>query len=116
MDNPIMESLEDKLKKESLTPLELRDGMTECFVITNRQFMQKRMGSQPSLDKIDATTKELVDLIYSELGVTPGVPTRQDLQQAWARLDTQLGFEAAPELLAQHRQIIQKLFDLADVK
>ena len=115
MEDLTKQSLMKKLKRKSLSLPLLREGITECFILTNRQFFGRRMGATRPQAEIDATTKALVQQVYAEVGASAAQPTLGSLCQAWHTLDRQLGFEAEPELLAHHHQIIGQLFELAEM-
>ncbi len=111
--NAIEKSLEMKLKLEKISLAQLQDGITECFVITNRNFLQQRMGKTTPTDEIDATTRELVAQVFAENNVTPSYASAQDMRKACQVLDGQLGFEANPSLSEHHQEIIDFLFEKA---
>jgi hypothetical protein len=113
MDDPIKQSLQEKLNQRSLSSPQVQEGITECFVLTNRQFLRHRMGDKRPIDEIDRVTRDLVNQVFAEVGALDAHPTLGTLRQAWHALDKQLGFEADPKLLEHHRQLIQRLFDLA---
>lgn len=111
--DPVEQGLKDKLAQELLSPLEVQEGLTACFVLTNRRFMERRVGEERPLVEIDAVTRDLVNQVYDEVGINPGRPTLTELRKAWRILDGQLGFEADRALFTHHHQLIQRLFDLA---
>jgi len=110
--DPIEQSLHHKLTQKSLSPSEVREGLTACFVITNRRFLQRRMGDERPPAELDAITRTLVDQVLAEAGVSDANPTLSDLRQVYHTLEAQFSFEAESALLAHHRQIIQRLFEL----
>lgn len=111
--DPVLQSLEAKLKLDTIVLPQLQEGITECFVITNRNFLKHRMGEAMSINEIDATTRELAAQVFAENNVTPSYATIQDMRKACQVLDAQLGFEAKPGLLEHHQDIISHLFELA---
>jgi hypothetical protein len=112
--DPLQKDLQDKLSQDSLTLPEVQDGITTCFVLTNRQFLRNRMGDARPNAAIDAVTRDIVDEVYAEIGLTPDHLFIGGLHQAWHTLDKQLGFEADPDLLAHHGEVIEGLLDRAE--
>jgi hypothetical protein len=53
--DPVKKSLQSKLELNSISLPQLQEGITECFVLTNRNFLKHRMGEETSIDKIDRT-------------------------------------------------------------
>ena len=111
--DPVKESLQSKMKLSSISLLQLQDGITECFVLTNRNFLQRRMGEETSTSDIDATTRELAAQVFAENNISASYSSIPDLRKACQVLDKQLGFESNPELSEHHQKIIERLFDLA---
>ncbi len=107
----IEQNLRAVLDKDPLTPRDVKIGLNACFLLTNRRFLRRRMGDDRPTVEIDAMTEALVSKVLQEIGVSDLHPTIAELRQAWIVLDEQLGFEADPELLAHHHQVIQRLFD-----
>ncbi len=112
--DPLKQELLDKLAQTSLSPPQVRDGITTCFILTNRRFLHRRMGKDHPTAEIDAATKQLVHQVFAETGISATQTTLVDLRRAWRILDVQLGFEAEPELMNHHCQIIEQLFELAE--
>ncbi|MGD9099524.1 MAG: hypothetical protein PVF45_03525 [Anaerolineae bacterium] len=109
----VQKDLQDKLAHTSLSARQAREGITACFILTNRKFLRRRLGDERPTDEIDAATRALVDQVYAEQGISARNPTLPDLRRAWRTLDEQLGFEADPDLMAHHVQVIERLFELA---
>ena len=108
----IKKSLEEKLNSPSISKKTLKEGIKECFILTNRKFLRHRMGENTPIDEIDSVTIELVDQIIEENAVTPKNPSLSALRKSCEVLDKQLRFEAIPELLQHHDKIINRLFEL----
>ena len=66
----VNQSLQSKLELNSISLPQLQDGITECFVLTNRNFLQRRMGEKSSIREIDDTTRELAAQVFSEHDIT----------------------------------------------
>jgi hypothetical protein len=112
--DPLQKDLQDKLSRESLSLPEVQDGITTCFVLTNRQFLRTRMGDTRPDAGIDAVTQSIVTEVYAEIGLTSDHLFLSGLHQAWHTLDKQLGFEADPDLLTHHSEVITGLLDRAE--
>jgi len=110
--DPVKQSLDLKLTLASISLPQLQDGITECFVLTNRRFLQHRMG-KISTRKTDAIIREITVQVFSEQGITEKYASVPLLRKACQVLDKQLGFGANPELSEHHQKIIGRLFDLA---
>jgi len=111
--NPIKESLQSKLKLASISLEQLQEGITECFVLSNRNFLRRRMGEDVSTSEVDATTRELAAQVFAENNISEDYSSIPDLHQTCEILDKQLGFEADPDLAENHQKIISRLFELA---
>lgn len=109
----IKKSLDAKLEQDAISRHQLQEGITECFVLTNRNFLRRRMGDQVSTDELDTTTRELVGQVFSENGVSLTRSSPSALRKACQILEDQLGFEADTKLLNRHQQIIAWLFEVA---
>ncbi len=112
--DPLQKDLQDKLSQATLTLPEVQEGITTCFVLTNRQFLRNRLGDERSNAEIDAVTRGIVDEVYTEIGLTPDHLFLSGLHQAWRTLDKQLGFETDPDLLAHHGKVIEDLLERAE--
>ena len=82
-------------------------------MLTNRNFLERRMGEEISTSDIDATTRELAAQVFAENNISPSYSSIPDMRKACQVLDKQLGFESNPELLEHHQGIIGRLFELA---
>ncbi len=111
--DPVQQSLASKLEQNAINLSQLQEGITECFVLTNRQFLKSRLGKSTPTTEIDETTKSLVGQVFAENNVSSTFASLQDIRKACKVLDTQLSFESNPELLGHHQEIIDHLFDLA---
>ena len=111
--DPITKSLDEKLKLNSISLPQLQDGITECFVLTNRHFLQQRMGEKTPIDEIDGITRELTEQVYAENDITESYISEPLLKKACFVLDKQLGFEADKGLMDHHMEVIGCLFELA---
>ena len=109
----VKSSLDQKMKEDSISMAQLQDGITECFVLTNRNFLHRRMGGNSSTNEIDATTRELAAQVYAENNITTSFSSVPDLRKVCSILEKQLGFESNPELTKHHQEIIGELFNLA---
>ena len=112
-EDPVHHSLELKLKLDTISLSQLQDGITECFILTNRSFLQHRLGEATSISEIDAITRGLVAQVFAENDVSDSYASVQDIRKACQVLDEQLGFEANPGLSEHHEEIIGRLFELA---
>ena len=101
--------LMEKQARETLAPADVCEGMVACFLLINREFIRRRMGKRPDAD-VDAMTRQLIDDVFANLGISPQNPTLAELREARRVLDDQLGFEAEPDLLQRHSEIVGALF------
>ena len=111
----VKKSLDIKMKLKSISIPELKDGITECFVLTNRNFLRRRMGEISSTIEIDATTRDLAAQVYAENNISDTYLSMPDLRYACSILENQLRFETNPALAQHHQKIIGRLFELASV-
>jgi len=109
----VKKSLDLKMKLDSISMPQLQDGITECFVITNRKFLRRRMGEGASASDIDEKTRDLAAQVFVENNVSAAYASIQDLHKACSILEDQLGFETNPEMAQHHQNIIGRLFELA---
>jgi len=108
MPNPD-EVLQQLLKQESLTPEEAKQGLVSCFLVTQRHFVERRLGPRPPAE-IDAATQKLIDSVLERHRIGRKRITVVDLKQVRQVLIEQCSFESAPDLLAMHNQILDDLF------
>lgn len=96
-------------QKDSLSPVEVKEGVVACFINTNREFARRRM---PNVDvhEVDATLQQLVAVVFEEHHIDPQQPNLTTLKQAQEVLEAQSGFEAEPELIDMHHNMIDALF------
>ena len=111
--DPVKESLQSKLKLNTVSLLQLQEGITECFILTNRNFLRRRMGEEASTGAVDTTTRELAKQVFEENNISEDYSSIPALHKACQVLDKQLGFEADSNLLENHQKIIGRLFQLA---
>lgn len=104
-----LQLLQSLSQKESLSPVEVKDGVVACFINTNREFVRRRM---PEVDphEVDATLEQLMAEVFEEQHLDPQQPNLTILRRAQEVLEAQSGFEAEPELIDMHRNIIDTLF------
>ncbi|MEK7441266.1 MAG: hypothetical protein AAB571_03125 [Chloroflexota bacterium] len=102
------EVLQHLLKQESLTPEEAKQGLVSCFLVTNRRFVERRLGPRPPAE-IDAATQKLIDSVL-ERHLSGKRVTLVDLKQVRQVLIEQCSFESEPDLLAMHVQMLDDLF------
>ena len=100
------------LQKDALSPKEVGEGVVACFLNVNRDFVQRRMGDTPS-EKVDDTLKQLITTVFDEHQIDSENPSLPLLKKAELVLEEQAGFEAEPDLLKMHKDIIQSLFSKA---
>ena len=109
----VQQSLESKLKLDSISLPQLQGGITKCFVLTNRNFLRRRMGNKSTTHEIDTTIRDLVSQIFVEHNITDKYASMPLLRKACQVLEKQLGFETNSELSNHHQNIIGRLFELA---
>jgi len=102
------EVLQQLLKQESLTSEEAKQGLVSCFLMTNRRFIERRLGPRLPAE-IDAATQKIIDSVLERhfLGKRA---TIVDLRQVRQVLIEQCSFESEPDLLAMHEQVLDDLF------
>lgn len=100
-------TIQELLEKESLTPQEAVDGVVACFFATNHAFVERRMGHSTNVD--DALA-QLITQVFKENEVDPANPNLHFLKQAVQALEEQAGFEAEPQLLHHHQEVIDEVF------
>lgn len=113
----IQESLMGKLSRATLSADEARDGILECFCVTNRKFREKGarlLGKDLTEEEMDAISQQMFRRLFTELGVDYSNPSREGLAQVKARMDEQLRYrEHDPALVEQHdmacRLLIEKV-------
>jgi hypothetical protein len=108
MDNHI-QLLQTLLQKEELSPVEVRDGVVACFIKTNRAFVQRRLGNV-DIQKVDSALENLMNPIFEQYQIDPECPDLLLLKRAQEVLEAQSGFEADPELIKMHKNVIGALF------
>ncbi|MBT3313885.1 MAG: hypothetical protein HN390_04650 [Anaerolineae bacterium] len=111
--DPVQYSLALKLKLNMITLPQLQDGITECFILTNRTFLERRMGKSVAISEIDSITRELIAQVFSENNISRSSTSISDIRKICKILDAQLGFEANQKLSEHHQNIIDRLFELA---
>ncbi len=111
--DPVQHSLGLKLKLDAITLPQLQDGITECFILTNRTFLEHRMGKSVAISEIDSITREIIVQVFSENNISASSASISDIRKVCKILDAQLGFEADPKLSEHHQNIINRLFELA---
>lgn len=111
--NKHAEKLQAILNKETLTPKEVCDGIVTCFLAVNRNFVKRRIGEDTPPEKVDAALSELVNIIFEEHQIDPENPSLPLLKKAEQVLQEQAGFEAEPDLLNNHKNIVETLFSRA---
>lgn len=112
----VKKSLDQKMKLDSISIPQLQDGITECFVLTNRNFIRRRLGEEASTSEIDKKTRELAAQVFAENNISRSYATLPELHEACLILENQLGFETNPDLAQHHQGIIERLFALASSK
>jgi hypothetical protein len=106
----VEESLKAKLARDTLEPVEVVEGIRECFILTHRAFIQKRQPQRP-VEEIDAITDEMVKDVLAEEGVRHESAPRATLRNVVRIIDEQLGFAAEPDLAAHHTEVIDQLIN-----
>ncbi len=102
------EVLQQLLKQESITPEEAKQGLVSCFLMTNRRFVERRLGPRPPTE-IDAATQKLIDSVLERYFLGKRA-TVVDLKRVRQVLIEQCSFESEPDLLAMHEQMLDDLF------
>lgn len=108
MDNHI-QLLQSLLKKEELSPVEVRNGVVACFIKTNREFVQRRLGNV-DMQKVDVALEHLMEPVFEQYQIDAEHPDLLLLKRAQEVLEAQSGFEADPELVKMHKDVIGALF------
>ncbi|MDP1624482.1 MAG: hypothetical protein Q8L64_01810 [bacterium] len=105
-------ALQALMQKETLTPREVKEGVVACFFSINRDFVKRRLGDVP-VKEVDETLDELITIVFNEHQIDPENPSLPLLKKAELALEEQAGFEAEPDLLVMHKEVIQTLFSRA---
>ena len=105
-------ALQALMQKDALTPKEVKEGVIACFFTVNRNFIKRRLGDVPAKE-VDATLNELITDVFNEHQIDPENPSLPLLKKAELVLEEQAGFEAEPDLLVMHKEVIQTLFSRA---
>lgn len=105
-------ALQALMQKDVLTPNEVKEGVVACFFDINRNFVKRRMGDVPAKE-VDAILEQLIATVFKEQHVDPENPSLPLLKKAELVLEEQAGFEAEPDLLMMHKEVIQSLFSHA---
>ncbi len=105
-------TLQALMQKDVLTPKEVKEGVVACFFDVNRNFVKRRMGDVPAKE-VDAILEQLIATIFKEQHIDPENPSLPLLKKAELVLEEQAGFEAEPDLLMMHKEVIQSLFSHA---
>lgn len=100
------------MQKDSLSSKDVKEGVIACFFAINRDFVKRRMGDVP-MEKVDTVLDELVAQVLDEHHIDPEEPDLRLLRQAELVLEEQTGFEAEPDLLKMHQDIVRTLFSRA---
>lgn len=106
-------SLRSKLDQESVNGAELLEGIRECFVLTQRQFVSQRRPDL-STDDVFKLSGELVDDVYREEGIAPERIVLTALERAVHKLNARFEFSQDPELTARHDAVIKMIIAKAD--
>lgn len=104
-----LQLLQSLSQKESLSPVEVQEGVVACFINTNREFARRRLGNVDQ-QVVDAALGQLMAVVFDEHQIDPQQPNLAMLKRAQEVLEAQSGFEAEPELIDMHRSIIDALF------
>lgn len=105
--------LQELLKKETLTPSEVMDGVAACFFATNRNFVKRRL-NDASDEEVDAALSKLMARVFNDYRIDPAKPDIHLLKEAENALTDRTGFESEADLVKMHREIIQSLFTRAE--
>ena len=105
-------ALQSLMQKDTLSPKEVKEGVVACFLNVNRDFIKRRMGDALP-EKVDATLNQLITMVFNEHQIDPENPSLPLLKKAELVLEEQAGFEAEPDLLKMHKDVIQSLFSRA---
>ena len=111
--NEHAQKLQTILAKEALTPKDVSEGIVTCFLAVNRDFAKRRIGENASPETVDATLSELINVVFEEHQVDPENPSLPLLKKASEVLEEQTGFEAEPDLLNNHKSVVEILFSRA---
>ena len=105
-------ALQALMQKDVLTPKEVKEGVVACFFAINRDFVKRRMSDVPA-NEVDSTLEQLIATVFKEQHIDPENPSLPLLKKAELVLEEQAGFEAEPDLLVMHKEVIQTLFSRA---
>lgn len=105
-------ALQALMQKDALAPKEVKEGVIACFFSINRDFVKRRMGDVPAKE-VDAVLEQLIATVFKEQHVDSENPSLPLLKKAELVLEEQAGFEAEPDLLVMHKEVIQTLFSRA---
>lgn len=105
-------ALQALMQKDALVPKEVKEGVVACFFAINRDFVKRRMGDVPAKE-VDAILEQLIATVFKEQQIDPENPSLPLLKKAELVLEEQAGFEAEPDLLVMHKEVIQSLFSRA---
>src|SRR5574341_648247 len=112
MADQVLESLMRKLEISVLTSELASEALTECFVLTHREFVKARQSSL-TVEEADARCRALVEEEFQAQDIAPAHARRFHLRLIDERLRDFFGFASMPELERQHdtimRQIIGKM-------
>ena len=98
--------LQALLQKNTLSPKEVKEGVVACFFNINRDFVKHRLGDVPS-EQVDSALEGLIETVFQEYQINPENPSLPLLKKAALALEEQAGFEAEPDLLMIHKEVIQ---------
>lgn len=105
-------ALQALMQQEVLSSKEVKEGVVACFFAINRDFVKRRMGDVP-VKEVDAILEQLIATVFKEQHIDPENPSLPLLKKAELVLEEQAGFEAEPDLLVMHKEVIQTLFSHA---
>ncbi len=97
------------MQKDTLTSSEIKEGVVACFFAINRDFVKRRVGDV-SAEEIDSALTKLITRVFKEYNFNPEKPDVRLLKQIEQVLEDRTGFEAEPDLLAMHKEVIHTLF------
>lgn len=107
--------LNDRLEREVLQANDIAEAARACFVVCQYDFVKARQPERP-YSEVVAFTNELVDEVFTELGLNTQHPTMATLEHAIEVLDNRFEFMQDPVLAEHHHEIIDALLSKANPK
>jgi hypothetical protein len=113
-----MLSLNEKLLKEKLAPLDARDGILESYVVSNRKVAAlgyKELALIAQDEEVRSRMFEMMRSLFAERGAEIDKPNVSELRSVRHTMDLKLRFEDYPyEIRETHDLICEMLLDKVD--